>query len=71
MLQLTPKNMVNDKKHADVVMPDTRNLPYVADLTSLLPMGTKQVCFPRSYERTQLTGLGGAISGTDLIDFLG
>ena len=43
MLQLTPKNMVNDKKHADVVMPDTRSLPYVADLTSLLPMGTKQV----------------------------
>ena len=43
MLQLTPKNMVNDKKHADVVMPDTRNLPYVADLTSLLPMGNKQV----------------------------
>ncbi|KIW34335.1 hypothetical protein, variant [Cladophialophora immunda] len=43
MLQLTPKNMVNDRKHADVVMPDTRNLPYVADLTSLLPMGNKQV----------------------------
>lgn len=43
MLQLTPKNMVNDKKHADVVMPDTRALPYVADLISLLPMGTKQV----------------------------
>ncbi|KIY01750.1 uncharacterized protein Z520_01888 [Fonsecaea multimorphosa CBS 102226] len=43
MLQLTPKNMVNDTKHADVVMPDTRNLPYVADLTSLLPMGNKQV----------------------------
>ena len=46
MLQLTPKNMVNDKNHADVVMPDTRSLPYVADLTSLLPMGTKQVSFP-------------------------
>lgn len=43
MLQLTPKNMVNDKKHADVVMPDTRSLPYVADLGSLLPMGNKQV----------------------------
>ncbi|KAL6244165.1 Cell morphogenesis protein PAG1 [Rhinocladiella similis] len=43
LLQLTPKNMVNDKKHADVVMPDTRHLPYVADLGSLLPMGSKQV----------------------------
>ncbi|ETI20817.1 hypothetical protein G647_07159 [Cladophialophora carrionii CBS 160.54] len=43
MLQLCPKNMVNDRKHAEVVMPDTRSLPYVADLTSLLPMGTKQV----------------------------
>lgn len=43
MLQLTPKNMVNDRKHADIVMPDIRNLPYVADLNSLLPMGTKQV----------------------------
>jgi hypothetical protein len=43
MLQLTPKNMVNDRKHADVVMPDSRHLPYVADLNSLLPMGNKQV----------------------------
>jgi hypothetical protein len=47
LLQLTPKNMVNDKRHADVVMPDTRDLPYVADLTSLLPMGSKQVSFSR------------------------
>ncbi|EXJ84641.1 hypothetical protein A1O3_05311 [Capronia epimyces CBS 606.96] len=43
MLQLTPKNMVNDTKHADVAVPDTRHLPYVADLGSLLPMGNKQV----------------------------
>jgi hypothetical protein len=47
MLQLCPKNMVNDRKHAEVVMPDTRSLPYVADLTSLLPMGTKQVSLSR------------------------
>ncbi|EXJ94334.1 hypothetical protein A1O1_02728 [Capronia coronata CBS 617.96] len=43
MLQLAPKNMVNDRKHADVDVPDTRHLPYVADLGSLLPMGNKQV----------------------------
>ncbi|KAL2396875.1 Cell morphogenesis protein PAG1 [Exophiala dermatitidis] len=43
MLQLTPKNMVNDKKNADVAVPDTRQLPYVADLGTLLPMGNKQV----------------------------
>ncbi len=52
MLQLTPKNMVNDKKHADVVMPDTRSSPYVADLASLLPMGTKQASPPNFYRCT-------------------
>lgn len=51
ILQLTPKNMVNDKKHADILMPDTRSLPYVADLGSLLPTGTKQVqMLPSSLE---------------------
>lgn len=44
MLQLTPKNMVNDKKNVEVAVPDTRSLPYVADLSSLLPIGNKQVC---------------------------
>lgn len=43
LLQLTPKNMVNDRTHAEVVLPDTRHMPYVADLGSLLPMGNKQV----------------------------
>ncbi|KAI1624511.1 cell morphogenesis N-terminal-domain-containing protein [Exophiala viscosa] len=43
LLQLTPKNMVNDRSHAEVVLPDTRDMPYVADLGSLLPMGSKQV----------------------------
>lgn len=53
LLLLTPKNMVNDSKHAEVVLPDTRSLPYVADLGALLPMGNKQVrdVFPEHRDR--------------------
>lgn len=42
LLQLTPKNMVNDKKRADNLVPDTRHLPYVADFNAVLPTGNKQ-----------------------------
>ena len=42
MLQLTPRNMVNDKKNSDHLVPDMRHLPYVADLSSVLPTGNKQ-----------------------------
>jgi hypothetical protein len=42
LLQLTPKNMVNDKKKADHDIPDTKHLPYVADLNAVLPTGNKQ-----------------------------
>lgn len=43
LLQLVPKNMVNEKKAADQNPPEMGNLPYVADLSSVLPTGNKQV----------------------------
>ena len=43
LLQLAPKNMVNEKKSADQSPPDMGNLPYVADLSAVLPTGNKQV----------------------------
>ena len=46
LLQLTPKSMVNDKKVNENVIPDTGGLPYVADLSFVLPMGNKQVSIP-------------------------
>ncbi len=42
LLQLTPKNMVNEKKSSDHLVPDMRQLPYVADLNAVLPTGNKQ-----------------------------
>ncbi|ETN41939.1 uncharacterized protein HMPREF1541_03878 [Cyphellophora europaea CBS 101466] len=42
LLQLTPKNMVNDKKRGEILVPDTKHLPYVADLNGVLPTGNKQ-----------------------------
>ena len=42
LLQLTPKNMVNEKKISDHLVPDMRQLPYVADLNAVLPTGNKQ-----------------------------
>lgn len=42
LLQLTPKNMVNDKKKTGDLVPDTKHLPYVADLNAVLPTGNKQ-----------------------------
>ena len=41
--QITPKTMVTDKRSSEQMLPDTEGLPYVADLTSLLPTGLKQV----------------------------
>ena len=42
LLQLTPKNMVNEKKSSDHLVPDMRHLPYSADLNDVLPTGNKQ-----------------------------
>lgn len=43
LLQITPKNMVYDKRDRNVSPPDTVGLPYVADLSEALPIGNKQV----------------------------
>ena len=43
LLQLIPKNMVNEKKPVEQLPPDMKGLPYVADLAAILPTGTKQV----------------------------
>ena len=45
LLQLIPKNMVNEKKAVEQLPPDMKGLPYVADLAAILPTGNKQVSF--------------------------
>jgi len=46
LLQITPKAMVpNEKREAVPPPPDVSNLPYCADLSEALPMGTKQAGF--------------------------
>ena len=43
LLQITPKDMVQDKREAIAPPQDTLGLPYVADLSEALPIGNKQV----------------------------
>ena len=43
LLQITPKNMVQEKREPITIPPDTLGLPYVADLSEALPIGNKQV----------------------------
>lgn len=43
LLQITPKNMVQEKREPISTPPDTLGLPYVADLSEALPIGNKQV----------------------------
>ena len=43
LLQITPKNMVQEKREPIVLPPDNLGLPYVADLSEALPTGNKQV----------------------------
>ncbi|SPN99620.1 related to TAO3 - Transcriptional Activator of OCH1 [Cephalotrichum gorgonifer] len=46
MMQINPKAMVpNEKREAVPPPPDVTNLPYCADLTEALPIGTKQAGF--------------------------
>ena len=42
LLQVIPKNMVQEKKDITPAPPDTKTLPYVADLGDVLPVGNKQ-----------------------------
>ncbi|KAL8719005.1 MAG: hypothetical protein Q9225_003925 [Loekoesia sp. 1 TL-2023] len=45
LLQITPKNMVSDKREPIVLPPDSLGLPYVADISQALPIGNKQAGF--------------------------
>ena len=45
LLQITPRNMVQDKREAIPLPTDSMGLPYVADLSEALPIGNKQVRF--------------------------
>lgn len=45
LLQITPKNMVQEKREPIVLPPDSLGLPYVADLSQALPIGNKQAGF--------------------------
>lgn len=43
LLQITPRNMVQEKLEPIVIPADTLGLPYVADLGEALPIGNRQV----------------------------
>ena len=43
LLQITPKNMVQEKREPITIPSDFFGLPYVADLSEALPIGNKQV----------------------------
>ncbi|KAL9596328.1 MAG: hypothetical protein Q9219_005882 [cf. Caloplaca sp. 3 TL-2023] len=45
LLQITPRNMVTEKREPIVLPPDSLGLPYVADLSQALPIGNKQAGF--------------------------
>ncbi|KAL8928899.1 MAG: hypothetical protein Q9172_000737 [Xanthocarpia lactea] len=45
LLQITPRNMVQEKREPIVLPPDSLGLPYVADLSLALPIGNKQAGF--------------------------
>ncbi|KAL8807273.1 MAG: hypothetical protein Q9182_000778 [Xanthomendoza sp. 2 TL-2023] len=45
LLQITPRNMVQEKREPVVLPPDSLGLPYVADLSQALPIGNKQYGF--------------------------
>ncbi|KAL4736224.1 cell morphogenesis N-terminal-domain-containing protein [Aspergillus similis] len=42
LMQVGPKNMVHERKDITPAPPDVKNLPYVADLATVLPVGNKQ-----------------------------
>ncbi|KAJ5690808.1 hypothetical protein N7462_005200 [Penicillium macrosclerotiorum] len=42
LLQVVPKNMVQERKDVTLPPPDIKTLPYVADLGTVLPVGNKQ-----------------------------
>ncbi|KAL8665941.1 MAG: hypothetical protein Q9202_001877 [Teloschistes flavicans] len=45
LLQITPKNFIQEKREPIAPPPDSLGLPYVADLSQALPVGNKQAGF--------------------------
>ena len=50
LLQITPKNMVQEKREPFTTPPEAIGLPYVADLSEALPIGNKQVSVGIQFE---------------------
>lgn len=42
LLQVVPKNMVQERKDTTAPPPDIKNLPYVADLSTVVPIGSQK-----------------------------
>lgn len=42
LMQVVPKNMVQERKEITPIPPDVKSLPYVVDLGAVLPVGNKQ-----------------------------
>ena len=76
LLQLVPKNMVNEKKPIEPIVPAMIGLPYAADLAAVLPIGNKQVSQDLICDRTlsltyMQTGLSlGQIALIFLVDLI-
>jgi hypothetical protein len=51
LLQINPRSMVSEKREPAAPPPDAANLPYLADLSALLPSGNKQVSLDSSNNR--------------------
>jgi Cell morphogenesis central region len=49
LMQVVPRNMVQERKDTIPTPPDTRGLSYVADLSNVLPVGNKQVFLPQTW----------------------
>jgi hypothetical protein len=52
LMHINPRSMVSEKREPAAPPPDAANLPYLADLSALLPSSNKQVCTSVSYFRT-------------------
>jgi len=53
LMQINPRSMVSEKREPAAPPPDAANLPYLADLSALLPSSNKQVCkLKNSYEQS-------------------
>jgi hypothetical protein len=52
LMQINPRSMVSEKREPAAPPPDAVNLPYLADLSALLPSSNKQVYSILNYDRS-------------------